>query len=280
MTFSIFNYSCLGSRAKQCLPSSFRKSLSRARYKLANFIRYGTPSIFFTVEIETTTVCNRKCSYCPNSRFDRGHHQMEIALFRKIIDDLAEMGYSGKVHPHFYGEPLLDERLQEFVLYIRERLPRAGIVIYSNGDYLTLDLFAHLIAAGTDSFVITPHDGKALDKVKALYSYANAQSELEGRIEYRVFTEETPLSSRAGLVSPAKVQVMKSCIFPSECIVIDYLGNVVLCCDDYFSSVILGNVRDENLLQIWKKPSNQRLREQLGRGVFDLEICKRCTQTQ
>jgi 8-amino-3,8-dideoxy-alpha-D-manno-octulosonate transaminase len=204
---------------------------------------------------------------------------MEIALFRKTIDDLAEMGYSGRVHPHFYGEPLLDERLQELVMYIGARLPRADVVIYSNGDYLTLDLFARLIAAGTDSFVITPHDGKALDRVKALYSYANTRSEFKDRIEYRVFTEETPLSSRAGLVSPAKVQVIKSCMFPSECIVIDYLGNVVLCCDDYFSSVILGNVRDENLMQIWNKPSNRLLREQLGRGIFDLDICKKCTHT-
>ena len=65
------------------------------RYKI---LRVTVEPITFTT-IETTTHCNRRCSYCPNSVFERGSKEntqlIDTALFRKIIDDLAEMGYKG-----------------------------------------------------------------------------------------------------------------------------------------------------------------------------------------
>ena len=53
------------------------------------------------ITIETTTYCNRRCSYCPNSVFERSSKKntqlMNPALFRKIIDDLAEVGFKGQL---------------------------------------------------------------------------------------------------------------------------------------------------------------------------------------
>lgn len=78
----------------------------------------GDDDVPSMVCIETITTCNRKCSYCPNSLYDRGlvmnQSRMESALFRKIIDDLAQSGWRGEIVPHLYGEPLLDERLPAF----------------------------------------------------------------------------------------------------------------------------------------------------------------------
>lgn len=50
----------------------------------------------------------------------------------------------------------------------------------------------------------------------------------------------------------------------------------MLCCNDYFSSVCLGNIVNESLSTIWNKPEYKRLRKKLGTGVFELDLCKKC----
>jgi 2-deoxy-scyllo-inosamine dehydrogenase (SAM-dependent) len=78
-----------------------------------------------TLYIETLTACNLRCSYCPNSVYERGliknNQEMETKLFYKIIDELAELNWVGDIQPHSYGEPLLDGRLPSFCSYIREK---------------------------------------------------------------------------------------------------------------------------------------------------------------
>jgi hypothetical protein len=73
------------------------------------------------LDIETTTYCNRRCSYCPNSVFERSlrknEHLMAPALFRKIVDELADISFKGSLSPHLYGEPLTDSRLISFMDY-------------------------------------------------------------------------------------------------------------------------------------------------------------------
>ena len=70
--------------------------------------------LFKTVEIETISTCNRKCVYCPNHSYERPAGLMEEAVFYKLIDELADIGFSGTLSPHFYGEPMLDKRLEKF----------------------------------------------------------------------------------------------------------------------------------------------------------------------
>ena len=50
---------------------------------LRKFIKYGTADMFDDIDIETTTFCNRRCSYCPNSLFDRGLKENEKSQWSK-----------------------------------------------------------------------------------------------------------------------------------------------------------------------------------------------------
>jgi radical SAM protein with 4Fe4S-binding SPASM domain len=84
------------------------------------------------------------------------------------------------------------------------------------------------------------------------------------------------LSNRAGLIDHAQLETKTNCSLPSDNVTIDYQGNVILCCNDYHSSIKFGNVREQHLLEIWTKPGYQKLRKNLRRGRFDLEICKKC----
>lgn len=115
---------------------------------------------------------------------------MDTNVYTKIIDELSEINYNGRVYPHFYGEPLLDKRLPQLIEYTRKKLPLATIVVYSNGDYLTKELFNRLIASGVDGFVITQHDAGMPKTMKQLFNQLTKQQ--KKKICYQVFTEKTP----------------------------------------------------------------------------------------
>jgi len=53
-------------------------------------------------------------------------------MYENIIDDLARIGYKGKLALQHYGEPLLDSNLEGRISFADKRLPEAQIVIYSN----------------------------------------------------------------------------------------------------------------------------------------------------
>jgi len=85
------------------------------------------------------------------------------------------------------------------------------------------------------------------------------------------------LLNRGGLVASSPESKLQTCSIPRDCAVIDYRGNVVLCCNDYHGSVTFGNVLNESLMTIWNKKRYRVLRRRRRRGVFDLDICKKCT---
>ena len=85
-------------------------------WKRLQVLRYTLfPLPLRLVAIETTSFCNRRCAYCPNTTVGRPVGWMPIPVFGRIIDSLAELGFSGELNPHGYGEPLADARLPELI---------------------------------------------------------------------------------------------------------------------------------------------------------------------
>jgi radical SAM protein with 4Fe4S-binding SPASM domain len=245
---------------------------------LKNLLTIGSTDFFSIIEMETTTECNRRCVYCPQYTHDRGKNLMSEDLFKKIIDELASINFIGRVSPHFYGEPLLDKRLPDLVKYIREKLPFSNIVIFSNGDLLTTELFHKLINSGVTLFWITIHGQTMSKNMNQLMDYVKDKPQLKEKIAVFKITPETPLFNRGGLVEPDVKIRFKKCRDPSDVVSVDHQGNVVLCCNDYLGSVIFGNLNNESLIQIWKKPYYKKVRKNIREGIFELEICKNCVK--
>src|SRR6478736_111417 len=62
------------------------------------------------VQIESTNLCNAKCVFCPRDEMHRRQGVMDLDLFKKIVDECAELGIT-HVRGQNYGDPLLDKRL-------------------------------------------------------------------------------------------------------------------------------------------------------------------------
>ncbi len=258
--------------------TDFYNVMSRMYYlyiDLDKLLKYGTTDMFDEISIETTSVCNRKCSYCPVSKYDRGQHFMEMELFKKVIDELKSIGYKGDIVHHFYAEPLLDKRLEKFLEYEKNKLPNSKVRIYTNGDFLTKKRFKSLVSAGVDSFYVTLHMEK--ENPGFMKFYNSLSNKNQSKIILRRLYPESLLSSRGGLVEVKHKEIKKFCGFPSHNVVIDVHGNFVLCCEDYFGKNKWGNVKEESIMEIWNKKRFRKLRRDTMKGKFELDICKHCT---
>jgi len=68
----------------------------------------------------------------------------------------------------------------------------------------------------------------------------------------------------------------KICSLPEEIVTVNYQGNVVLCARQWIDSPTYGNVTNEHIKTIWKKPEFAQVRKALRKGIFELELCKNC----
>ena len=53
-------------------------------------------------------------------------------------------------------------------------------------------------------------------------------------------------------------------------------GEVIFCCNDYYVTTKFGNAKDERLIDIWRKPYYQKVRNGIKKGQFMLQTCKDC----
>ena len=59
---------------------------------------------------------------------------------------------------------------------------------------------------------------------------------------------------------------------------INYKGDIILCCNDYFGKYKFGNVANEKLIDIWNKKGYKKIRQNNMDGKFSLDICKNCKE--
>jgi len=231
-----------------------------------------------TIYIETLTACNLRCSYCPNSVYERGliknNQEMDPELFYKIIDELSDLNWVGEIEPHSYGEPLLDRRLPSFCSYIRQKIPLAKIGIYTNGELLNIDWYKKLVSAGVNKFRVTQHLDNESKGTLDVIRYREKQG--YDNIEF-TYTRLKHINSRGGLVDVDEGELRQECNYPDHHVGISFDGEIMICCNDYLNEVNVGNVSNEKIIDIWQKPIYKDIRTNIRSGNFTLDICNNCT---
>ncbi len=205
---------------------------------------------------------------------------MSEKLFHKIIDEIAEMKFKGRLSFHFYNEPLLDKRIFKFISYSRKKLVSANLVLFTNGDLLTKSSVEKLIISGIDTIRISFHNKQIKDKLEKLINTLPSKSQNKFEL-YDYFNGKEPLYTRAGLIEvPNNFLVhdfSKGC-YMAAFIVINFEGKVVLCCNDYYGEKILGDCNKNDIKTIWKK--TQHIRKDIYTGNYKYRICKTCANSE
>ena len=123
--------------------------------------------MFTDIQIQTIHKCNLKCSFCPNSYIKQSEEIMGWGLYLKIINELQEIGYEGRIAPFLMNEPLLDDRMLGIAEYTKCMLPENELMISTNGTLLKSKKEVDaLLKMGFDKIIVSCYTKEIYDKVK------------------------------------------------------------------------------------------------------------------
>jgi len=260
------------------------------------------------VQIESTNLCNAKCVFCPRDEMHRRQGVMDLALFKKIVDECAELGIT-HVRVHNYGEPFLDKQLVEKVRYAKDKgIAEVGMI--SNGSLITEEIARGMIEAGLDAINISVDaSGKevfestrlnldydtVIGNIRTLARLRNASGRTHPKLilsfvrqnnsadeqrfieEWRQIADKihiTDLHNWAGTLN-TKSDVRYPCYRLWQTFTVLWDGRVSLCCADFDGRNVLGDLRTSTIKDIWNAPAYRSVRRQhLESG--GPEICRSC----
>lgn len=130
------------------------------RYELKEALPLRTP---YVIHIDPSDTCNFRCKFCPSGNAElmkktkgRGHGPMDLATFRRIIDELAEFEDPIRViRLYKEGEPLVNPHLAEMVAYAKASPRVLKVDTTTNASLLTHERSLALIEAGLDRLNIS-----------------------------------------------------------------------------------------------------------------------------
>ena len=240
--------------------------------------------IFKEIEFETTAYCNRKCDYCPNVDFERfadnNEFLMKEEVFTTLISQLKDMNFNGLISPHLYGEPMSDPRMPRWVKHIRDSLPDAKIKIVTNGDYLNKVSYKNYLDSGVNIFYISKHSKKLKKPCRDLLdglSKVEKKKYILLQDFYSDFNENQDMFANRG----GAIEIEKKKKPPVNCSystypVINSIGDLILCCQDFHNNYVFGNIMQRSLKEIWYDEKNIKMRKNIYNYKFDLKICQDC----
>lgn len=242
------------------------------------YFEWGLPTRqFIQVNIETNTICNRTCHFCLYGiRNYVPANPMLASLFFRIIDQLAEMNFAGRLSLFSTNEPLTDKRIYEFIRYASLMLPDCCHTLVSNGDLLNRERLDRLFESGLDLLLLNSYDDKALPHNQDLYEYAHSQ--YLGKILHTDRTVYTGWVGRAGHITEyAKLPVKGFCDLPNYALYINPMGKVLSCCHDFDEQNIVGDLTRQTIEQVWNGVEFKTFRRQINQGDRSFsELCNRC----
>lgn len=260
------------------------------------------------IQIETNLACNAACPFCPYAHMERGPKIMADWIWRKIVDETRGLGVVYR--PFLINEPLSEKRLPEIVRYVKQDAT-ARVEINTNGGLLDerraralLDAGIDLVRFSVDGFskatfeparpgvdydavVRNVHRFVELREAGGHTCYVEMRMidmpenrhEQAAYIEYwRKVADEVlvvplyrwPWEGQEKPVSKPCLKVLDEMFFYTD-------GTAPLCCWDSAGRGIVGDVKKQSVLEIWKGPVLRAVRDLLDRGRRDLiHLCSRC----
>lgn len=249
------------------------------------------------IYIQPINSCNAKCTICPQQRAMKkfGQTKMTDKAFIRILQEIGE-DYSGLIAPYLMCEPLIDKGIIQKIKWIREMCPHASAEISTNGSLLTKKLAeelassgitrVHFNVGGATKEVYEKRMGlnfeNTVDNVKYFRTlfpnvYINFVVHDDNKHQVKAIQElfkglpvttDYWASNRGGNLKIKNDGNTRfaNCDLQNTDMYIMSNSDVIICCNDYMRTVVLGNVKKDNLWDLW----NNR------QPNFNHKICKLC----
>lgn len=119
------------------------------------------------VAIEVSSQCNLNCIMCMNDKLTRKKGFMDMTLYKKIVDEVAEKNPYARVWLDFYGEPLLLRYKLYYMIQYAKRKGLENICLNTNATLMSPEISDMLLDSGIDfiSFDVYGFSKEVLEKI-------------------------------------------------------------------------------------------------------------------
>lgn len=235
------------------------------------------------IELSLIDACNRTCSFCPKSDDSiapNTYKKMEMVLIDKLCDDLKKINFEGAFCLSGYGEPTLHNNIYE----ISFKLSILGAVeCITNGDTLNAKRIRKFYDSNLSKLIVSMYDGEhQIEEFRKMEKESGVPDNFLILRNTWYNKEENfglLLTNRAGTNNDgnqAKVDKKKDCYYPAYTSVIDWNGDIFLCCHDWQRRVAMGNLMQEDFFNIWNGSNYKKYRKDLLRGDRKNKPCSDC----
>jgi len=255
--------------------------------------------------------CTRICHFCGIKRIRSGPGSMNFmskAVYRRVSMGIAALNPQARIEIAMHGEPLAHPHLNDIIVTLRHFNPQAQIMLTTNGFrwvnsnqrmQTELELLFDL---GLDIVVLDTyyperdklwHNAGQLERVHVIDFYGaggkpspwhNHRRKLrrtvflmddlgrrDGEIRSRI------IFNHAGNAGPATTGPLhKTCTLPFRELSVAWDGDVLVCCMDWGHELVMGNVLEQSLAEIWYGSRFMAVRRFLGQKQRAFSPCSRC----
>lgn len=243
-------------------------------------------SLFKIIHIETRTLCNGACSFCPAAAQykSRPDFYMPKEMYSKIIDQLQLLNYRGRISSYCNNEPLIDERIYDFLKEARIKCPDSYLEVKTNGKNLDIEKLRLLIDIGVNKISINDYentDDFSPNIKKIIHAiFENKLEFKKSKVSIAWRKQKQILQNRAGTspnLPPASVPMRRFCSRPFEMITIGTEGQIGICSSDFNFQHTIVNIKDMSLSEAWHSSEYQRIRDNIVHGDRTCTVpCRKC----
>lgn len=232
------------------------------------------------------------CIFCPVSRTKIQREDIPLCVAEGVI---TEADIEHHVSLALFGESTLYKDLPAVIRMVKKK--KLLSILYTNGLF---DEPEKLVRAGLDKiiFSLDAFSKEEYIKFKGVDGFDKVNEnikKMEGKLhvtvqyadlDYEKIDEPTSITKMGRCVTwggeveymgtkERKIREGKPCTHIFKFLNVASNGDVVMCCFDYNHLRVLGNVNDDNVMDIWNGREFKILREEQINGVFN-DMCLKC----
>lgn len=263
-----------------------------------------------SILIETYSLCQGQCKFCPYQEIRAGKEQYKLDTdrFFSLINEI-KLHDMKRVTLFNNNEPLLDDRIYGFIRYVRKCLPNTEITLSSNGRVVTLDKLNRLCDCGLNKLYISipcvdrenyktvmgvyPDelfnlltsitDSRLIDMIAIatpITKYYNEKALNEKFSKYGIhswnleYKDSWRIKEKFNEIATEDA-IAGLCDRPMDQAVVSANGDVIICCRDWQGQNVIGNIYESSLYAIWHSKKMLKIQEYIGNQEYDKVACCR-----
>ena len=230
------------------------------------------------ITIDCHNYCDASCGYCVYAELaaDNEYPQsfMDFGLFERLVAEMVE--HADEIDSTRFGN-IAEHFMTPKHWFYTEHFLASGLTMYitSNMTHIDAATMDRLDELGWDHGELVAHvqPGMGVDYENQLLNLKEAQRRWGDRVQHCVIDPPRGWADYDASI-PFRKATRCDAGRPDHTMIIGFDGRVQLCCQDVRQSVIVGDLNNETISEVWNCEKVADARRALSNG--EMKLCNNC----